>query len=129
MKTLFLVPAAVALVALSACNSKPEKPEVLDTNPDPMAAVLANKGAVELPPAIKAEKTFRCKDNSLVYVTFFQGDKQVFVKAKKDGAPTTLKAEKAGEPLIAEGGWKLTGDVGHITQTQPGKGELTCKSS
>ncbi|MCW6532834.1 MULTISPECIES: hypothetical protein [Sphingomonas] len=128
MKTLFLVPAAVALVALSACNSKPEKAEVIDTNPDPMAAQLANKGAVELPPAIKAEKTFRCKDNSLVYVTFFQGDKQAIVKTKKDGAPTTLKAEKAGDPLVAEGGWKLTGDPSHITLTAGGKGEQSCKS-
>lgn len=128
MKSPLLLPAAVALIALSACNSKPEKPEVLDTNPDPMAAELANKGTVELPPAIRADKTFRCKDNSLVYVTFFQGDKQVFVKSKKDGAPTTLKAEKAGDPLTAEGGWKLTGDTSHITLTQPGKGELTCKS-
>ncbi|MFW2851611.1 hypothetical protein ACM61V_06765 [Sphingomonas sp. TX0543] len=128
MKSPLLLPAALALTVLSACNSKPEKPEVLDINPDPMAAELANKGTVELPPAIKAEKTFRCKDNSLVYVTFFQGDKQVFVKSKKDGTPTTLKAEKAGDTLVADGGWKLTGDTTHITLTQPGKGELTCKA-
>ncbi|MBN8841413.1 MAG: hypothetical protein J0I25_14575 [Sphingomonadales bacterium] len=128
MKTLFLVPAAVALVALSACNSKPEKAEVIDTNPDPMAAQLANKGAVELPPAIKAEKTFRCKDNSLVYVTFFQGDKQATVKTKKDGPATMLKAEKAGDPLVAEGGWKLTGDPAHITLTPAGGKEQACKS-
>ncbi|WEK41739.1 MAG: hypothetical protein P0Y64_09955 [Candidatus Sphingomonas colombiensis] len=128
MKSLILLPAAAALFALSACNSKPEKPEVLDINPDPMAAELANKGTVELPPSIKAEKTFRCKDNSLVYVTFFQGDKQAFVKTKKDGTPTVLKAEKTGDPLVAEGGWKLTGDTAHITLDQAGKGSQTCKS-
>jgi len=128
MKSPLLLPAAAALIALSACNSQPSKPEVVDTNPDPMAAELANKGAVELPPAIKADKTFRCKDNSLVYVTFFQGDKQAIVKTKKDGSPTTLKADKAGDPLVADGGWKLTGDTGHITLTQPGKGEQACKA-
>lgn len=128
MKSHLLPAAAAAILALSACNSKPEKPEVLDANPDPMAAELANKGTIELPPAIKAEKTFRCKDNSLVYVTFFQGDKQVFVKTAKDGSPTTLKAAKAGDPLVADGGWKLTGDTGAIALTQPGKGTLACKS-
>ncbi|WP_298674643.1 hypothetical protein [uncultured Sphingomonas sp.] len=128
MKSLILLPAATALLVLSACNSKPEKPEVIDINPDPMAAELANKGTIELPPSIKAEKTFRCKDNSLVYVTFFQGNKQVFVKAKKDATPTVLKAAKDGEPLVAEGGWKLTGDTAHITLDQPGKGSQTCKS-
>jgi len=127
MKSYFL-PAAAALFALSACNSQPSKPEIVDTNPDPMAAELANQGAVELPPSIKAEKSFRCKDNSLVYVTFFQGDKQAFVKTKKDGEPTVLKAANAGEPLTADGGWKLTGDVSHITLAQPGKGEQSCKA-
>ena len=118
---------ATALFALSACNSKSET-EVIDTNPDPMATELANAGAVELPPAIKAEKTMRCKDNSLVYVTFFQGDKQVFVRTEKDGTPTTLKAENAGDPLTADGGWKLTGTPENITLAQPGKGELTCRA-
>lgn len=128
MKSHLFLPAAAVLFTLSACNSQPSKPEVVDTNPDPMAAELANKGAVELPPAIKADKTFRCKDNSLVYVTFFQGDKQAIVKTKKDGAPTTLKAEKAGDPLVADGGWKLTGDTSHITLSVAGKGEQTCKA-
>ena len=56
-----LLPAAAALLALAACNNKPAQPEVVDTNPDPMATQLANRAPVELPPAIKAEKTFRCK--------------------------------------------------------------------
>lgn len=126
MKTLFSV-AAAALFALAACNSKPAEPEVIDTNPDPMAKELANAGAVELPPAIKAEKTMRCKDNSLVYVTFFQGDKQAVVRTDKDGAPTTLTAPNGGDPLVADGGWKLTGSPANITLEQPGKAALTCK--
>ena len=121
-----LLPAALSLFTLSACNSEPQQPQVIDTNPDPMASQLANATPVELPPAIKADKTFRCKDNSLAFVTFFQGDKQAFVRTKKDGAPVTLKAEKAGDPLVADGGWELTGDTENITLKQPGKGSLTC---
>lgn len=126
MKTPLLIASATALLALAACNSEPKAPEVIDTNPDPMATQLANAAPVELPPAIKADKTLRCKDNSLVYVTFFQGDKQAAVKTKADGPATTLKAPAAGEPLVADGGWEMTGDTENITLKQPGKGELTC---
>lgn len=122
----YLLLAAAPILALAACNSKPQAPEVLDANPDPMATQLANAAPVELPPAIKAEKTLRCKDNSLVYVTFFQGDKQAVVKTDKDAAGTTLKAPNAGEPLVAEGGWKMTGSTNSITLEAPGKGSTTC---
>jgi len=120
------IAAVAALVSLSAC-SKPA-PQVVDTNPDPMANELANRAPVELPPAIKADKTLRCKDNSLVYVTFFEGDKQAVVRTEKAGTPTRLTAPASGQPLTAEGGWKMTGSPDSITLTRPGKGELTCKS-
>ena len=125
MKSPFLF-ATAALLALAACNSEPTVPEVLDSNPDPMAGELANAGAIELPPSIKAEKSMRCGDNSLVYVTFFEGDKQVVVKTAKDGPSTTLTASNAGEPLTAEGGWKLTGDTANVKVELPGKGALSC---
>ncbi|MBI0476540.1 hypothetical protein D9601_14415 [Sphingomonas sp. MA1305] len=128
MKSPLLLPAAATLLALAACNNKPAQPEVVDTNPDPMATQLANRAPVELPPAIKAEKTFRCKDNSLVYVTFFEGDKQALVRTEKAGSPTRLTADKGGDPLTATGGWKLTGNPSNITLTRPGKDSLTCKS-
>lgn len=114
--------AAVALLA--ACNQS--QPEVLDANPDPMATELANRAPVELPPAIKAEKTLRCKDNSLVYVTFFEGDKQAVVKTDKTATGTMLKAPAAGEPLTADGGWSMTGSAESVTLTQPGKAAITC---
>lgn len=122
-----LILSAAALLALAACNSEPKAPEVIDANPDPMASQLANAAPVELPPAIKADKSFRCKDNSLVYVTLFEGDKQAVVRTAKDGPATTLKAETAGEPRTAAGGWSLTGDADNITLAQPGKESQTCK--
>ncbi|MEH3157612.1 MAG: hypothetical protein PGN08_01065 [Sphingomonas taxi] len=128
MKTPFLLTATAALFALAACDSKPAQPDVLDSNPDPMATQLANRAPVELPPAIKAEKTFRCKDNSLLYVTLFEGDKLAMVKTAPTATPVRLTAEKGGEPLTAEGGWKLTGTPANITVTQPGKPSQTCKS-
>jgi hypothetical protein len=118
--------AVAALLALAACNSQPAAPEVVDTNPDPLANTLANAAPVELPPAIKSEKTLRCKDNSLLYVTFFEGDKQANVRTKQGGTPTKLVAAVAGAPKTAEGGWSMTGDEASVTFTQPGKSAQTC---
>ena len=114
----------VALLALPSCG-KPET-EVIDTNPDPMANQLAQAAPVELPPAIKADKTLRCKDNSLVYVTFFEGDKQAVVRTEQGGTPTMLKAAAAGEPLMAEGGFEMTGTPASVTLATPGKAAQTC---
>lgn len=118
------IPAAALLVlTLSACENKPT--EVSTIAPDPMASVLANKAPVELPPAIKKEVTFRCKDNSLVHITFFEGDKQALVKATENGTPVKLTAEQAGDPLKADG-YVMKGTVKAVTLTQPGKPEQLC---
>ncbi|MGJ3629785.1 hypothetical protein AB5I41_28585 [Sphingomonas sp. MMS24-JH45] len=84
-----------------------------------MASALANAAPVELPPAIKADKTMRCKDGQLVYVTFFQGDKQAVVRTEKGGTPTTLKGAEAGKPLTADGGWSMTGNTDLVALTVP----------
>ena len=120
-----ILPLAAALIALplAACNKdKPE--EVTSTSPDPMASKLANAPAVELPPSIKASKSLRCSDNSLLYVDFFSGDKQVNVRTKEDGTATTLKSETAGGPWTS-GEDKLSGDENKGTYTHDGK-SLTC---
>lgn len=126
MKSPLLFAASAALFALAACNSK--TPEVVDSNPDPMAAELANRAPVELPPAISADKSMRCQPgNILLYVTFFNQNKLVYVRTEKGGAINRLTADKAGDPFIAEGGWKLTGTPDSAKISVPGKGDFTCK--
>lgn len=121
-----IIAAAAALFALSACENKPE--EVSSIAPDPQAEALKNAPKIELPPAIAASVAMRCGDNSLVYADFFQGDKMVQVKAKKDGAGTMLKAPNAGEPFVADGGFKLTGNAKTATVVTPNEGTRTCKA-
>ena len=116
--------AAIALLSLAACENKPE--EVTSTAPDPMASQLANAAPVELPPAIAESVTLRCGDNSLVYVDFFQGNKQVQLKTEKGGPATMLKAPEAGQPFEAAGGFKLTGTSKNVSVTVPGKAAKTC---
>ena len=120
-----IIAAAIALLPLAACNNQgPE--EVSSTAPDPMASQLANAAPVELPPAIAESVTLRCGDNSLVYVEFFQGNKQVQLKTEKGGPATMLKAPEAGQPFEAAGGYKLTGTPKNVNVTLPGKPAKNC---
>ncbi len=121
--------ASIAALALSLAACQKKAPQVFEAHGvDPMKAELAKAPPVELPPAMKGSKTFRCKDNSVVYVDFFVGDKQANVHTTKDGAPTMLKADEAGKPMTAEGGWSMTGTGSAITLAQPGKPAQSCKA-
>ena len=127
MKSLPLIVAAAALLPLAACNTKEKKAEAVAAAEAANAQAEANAAAAApLPPAIRGDKVFRCKDNSLAYVTFFEGDTQAVVKDKAEGTPTVLKAAKTGDPLAAEGGWSMTGDEKGITLTRPGKTAVSC---
>ncbi|MGN6374560.1 MAG: hypothetical protein ACTHMG_03295 [Sphingomonas sp.] len=125
MKSLPLMTAAVALtLTLGACHKK--QPQVIDTtSPDPMASQLANAAPVKLPPAMTASVTFRCKDNSLVYVDFFKGNTEAHLHLKKGDTPIILTADEDGDPLTGNG-YKMTGDQDKITLTTPDKGTLDC---
>ncbi len=120
-----LIAVAAALFALAACNeNKPE--EVSSTAPDPMASQLANAAPVALPPSIETTATMRCKDNSIVIADFYKGQTQVLVKETKDGPGKMLKAANAGDPYVADGGYKLTGTAKSATVEIPGKGTREC---
>lgn len=118
---------ALALVLpLAACNE--QKPQMVTAEADdPQAEALKAKPKVELPPSMKASVSFRCKDNSLVFVDFFNGDKQAHLRTEKNGTFTKLTAEKAGDPMVADG-YSMTGTPKLITLTQPGKPAQTCKN-
>lgn len=116
--------AAVALLALSACKQKTEV--VSATAPDPQAEALANRPKVELPPAITATRTFRCKDQSLATVDFYAGNKQVTIKVGDATIPVKLTGEEGG-PFKADG-YTLSGTQSAIKLSSPGKPEQDCKA-
>ena len=116
--------AAVAALALAACN---KKDSTIEAGPaDPMANEIANAGPVELPPAIAASKTYRCKDNSVVYIDWFAENKGANFKTEATGTPTKLTPDANGA-LVAEG-YKLIGlpTASTITLERPGKGSQAC---
>jgi hypothetical protein len=117
--------AVAGLTMLSACN-KNDEPEVVGGPADPMAEQLANAAPVELPPSVKANKQYRCKDNSLIFVDFMSDDKTALLRTEKNGAATSLKAAEAGQPFTAEGGFEVKGAGDDVTITVPGKGAQAC---
>lgn len=124
MKTLSLAAAAAALLTLGACKQE----TVVASNGDDMQEQLAAAKKVELPPSVKSSKAYRCKDNSIVYIDLFEGDKMASIRDSKDGMPTMLKADEAGKPLIADGGYSVSGSGATLTVERPGKGSQACKA-
>ena len=118
-----VVASLAALLALGACKNEPE---VIDTNPDPQAAELAKATPVEAPPMIQASRTYRCKDNALIYADFYTNN-SVRVRTTKDGTPTTLTATNGQPPYVAEG-YSLSANADQVSFTAPGKGTRTCKA-
>ena len=123
---------AVGALALAACK---QETIVAGEQPDPMKDELAKAAPVELPPAIAASKTYRCKDNSLVRIDWLQGGKGAYLHG--DGNDQThLKVAEAveGKPvstdLVADGGYVLKGEAtaSTVNLTMPGKGALACKA-
>jgi hypothetical protein len=112
------------LLALGAC-----KEQTVDPNKEEAAnaAAAANSAAsVEAPPMIQASRTYRCKDNSLLYADFYTND-TVQVRSAKDQPPTILTAVGAGQPYTAEG-YSLSANSEQISYTAPGKGAQSCKA-
>lgn len=122
MKTPKLLVAAsvAALSTLAACNSEPE---VIGGPADPQAEALKNAPPVELPPSILASRTYRCADNSLVYIDFFTNDTAT-VRTSADGERTRLTAADGGA-YEAEG-FSVSANAPTIQYKAPGKAEQRC---
>jgi hypothetical protein len=118
---LLAVAPVAALFALAACN-----PKERETNADPQAEALKNAPPVEAPPMIQASRTYRCKDNSLLYADFYTNN-TALVGDRKDGPRTTLTAATGQPPYTAEG-YSLSANAAQISYTAPGKGTQSCKA-
>jgi hypothetical protein len=144
MKKTLLILAPLSMLALAACN-KSETPATSEAGTDTAAATAA---PVELPPAITASGTYRCADNTILYVDFLGkneaadirvGDKAataVRVTAPVPAAPAAgaatapaAEAAPAGPMKSADGENSLSGEGKQINVKLAGKGAQTCKSS
>lgn len=95
----FLLALAAAL-SLTACN-KESHTIVADGPADPLANEVANAAPVELPPAITASKSYRCADNSVVYIDWLNNG----------AARVKLKADEPVGTEVPAGSADLKGDA------------------
>jgi hypothetical protein len=146
MKKSLIILAPLSMLALAACN-KSETPAADGEAGTDTAATTA--APVEMPPAITASGTYRCADNTILYVDFLGkneaadirvGDKaaaavRVTAPAAEapaaGAAPATPAAEAApaGPMKSADGENSLSGSGKQINVKLAGKGAQTCKSS
>lgn len=118
--------ALAASFALAACNSEPET--IVANRYDPQAEALKNAAPVELPPAIQASRTYRCRDNSLVYADFYTNDTAQVRAGQRSADAVTLRAEGGTPPYTAEG-WSISANAEQVTITQPGRGSQSCRTN
>jgi hypothetical protein len=109
-----LIIALAAAAALTGCNK--EDHTIVAGGPDAEAhnSAVATKTPVALPPSITASKSYRCDDNSLVYVDWLSDG----------GARVKKSADEAGT-LIAAGAAELKGDAKAASITFKGE---SCKA-
>ena len=84
-----------ATAALAGCNKGDS------TDADNVAAnnQVAEAAPIVLPPSIAASKTYRCKDNSLLYIDWLSDNVTANVRTDKAGTPTQIKTSDEGSPL------------------------------
>jgi ABC-type uncharacterized transport system auxiliary subunit len=120
-----LLAACAATFVLAACNSEPETVTV--NQYDPQADALANAAPVELPPAITASHTYRCRDNSLVYIDFYNNNTAV-IRNERGGDPVATATSPDGTAPYTSEGYSVSGNGEAITYAAPGKASQSCRT-
>jgi len=117
--------ALAATFALAACGD----PEVITVNEyDPMAEALQNAGPIEAPPMIQASRTYRCRDNSLVYIDFLSNNTAI-VRNERGQPPVAILTAEGGNPPYTAEGYSVSANAETISYTAPGKGAQSCRTS
>lgn len=125
MRTPLLIAAAAAVLGVAACGAKSDSSNMAGNNA--AATNVAVVAPAEMPPPMKSSKTYRCADNSVLYVDLFQGDMQANVKTKPSDTPTILKSPVAGEPMVSsDGAWTIKPEGDKLMVTAPGKKAQSC---
>lgn len=144
MKTPLLILAPLSMLALAACNQT-ETPAAGEADATKAAAAVEE---IEMPPAITASGTYRCADNTILYVDFLGANEAADIRvgdkaatavrvtapaaadaAAPEAATPAAEAAPAGPLKSADGESTLAGSGKEIKVKLAGKGEQTCKGS
>jgi hypothetical protein len=111
-----------AAAALAGCN-KGTRTIVVGGESDDEGKAATNT-PVQLPPSIAASKTYRCADNSVIYVDWLSDNKSANVRTDPNGNPTHVTAAEAGKPMTG-GSYSLSGSASSASVTF---GSKSCKA-
>jgi hypothetical protein len=108
IRPLIAAAASAALLTLAGCNSQPEvvNSGIDRTAPPPL------KGPP--PPMQTSSKAYRCSDNSLFYVDFFDNHTAAVHRGTRNATPVQVTAPDASSPY-AGGGISLSGSGDNVT--------------
>ncbi len=84
----------LALLALPACSNK--------GNEIPTDKASGAGSTPSLPPSISASHTYRCNDNSLVFIDFMSDGTTLDLRGSKAAAPARMTAPAPGQPFIGD---------------------------
>jgi hypothetical protein len=101
MMRLFCSTLLIAAAALAGCDQSDHTLSPVGPY-DPQANAVNTAAPVALPPAITAQKSYRCKDNSVVYVDWY-ADGSARLKKDKTEAGTQIPAPAEGAPSALGG--------------------------
>ncbi|HEX8192200.1 MAG TPA: hypothetical protein VF552_04805 [Allosphingosinicella sp.] len=118
----FAAAAFLAGTSLTACSDASPEAEVQNNQ----TAERAAPAVESLPPSIAASRTYRCPDNSLVYVDFFT-DNTAAIRLEELGTPTRLAPENGQGAFKAEG-YSVAANEASTSITLPGKSAQTCRA-
>lgn len=113
--------AAVIAMGLTACEPTQIGPGAERGGARNETAEAKPLPKVVLPPSIRASKSYRCSDNSLLLAEWYSDDRSASVRTKQDGKPVRLSSPEAGGTMTADGGWSLKGSWkdGKVTFASP----------
>lgn len=141
MNKTLLILTPLSMLALAACN-KTETPAEGEAATETAAAPAM---PIEMPPAITASGTYRCADNTILYVDFLGKNEAADIRVGEKSAiairvtpptateaagtpPTAAEAAPAGPLKSADGATSLSGSGAQINVKLADKGAQTCKS-
>ena len=102
MKRLLCSALLAAAAALAGCNQSDHNITVNEID-DAESNPAVNTAEVKLPPAITAQKSYRCKDNSLLYIDWYaDGSARVKKDRTEAGTEVLPPAEGAKSPLTGD---------------------------
>lgn len=115
-----------ATAALSACH----KSHTTGTGgDDDNGTNQAAPKSIALPPMIQSAKSYRCGDNSTVYVDWMSDKKSANIRTSPNGNPNHVAADTEGKPMTGNG-YSLEGAFAgsSVKVTLPGKGSQSCEA-